>query len=119
MFGCGESGGRRRPGAGPQRRAKEARQPAVDDGEPCENQRHAGQRHEGDALAEDQRAEQQGGDRHQEGDQENVGGAGRGENAERSEERRVGKEYVSTCSSRWSRDHYKKQTKTRLTTTKS
>src|SRR3546814_6618394 len=34
------------------------------------------------ALAEDQRAEQQGGDRHQEGDQENVGGAGRGENAE-------------------------------------
>src|SRR3546814_3748041 len=52
IFGCGESGGRRRPGAGPQRRAKEARQPAVDDGEPCENQRHAGQRHEGDALAE-------------------------------------------------------------------
>src|SRR3546814_5516690 len=34
------------------------------------------------ALAEDRRAEQQGGDRHQEGDQENVGGAGRGENAE-------------------------------------
>src|SRR3546814_18099807 len=28
----------------------------------------------------------------------------------RSEERRVGKECVSTCRSRWSRDHYKKKT---------
>src|SRR3546814_18360199 len=26
----------------------------------------------------------------------------------RSEERRVGKEWVSSCRSRWSRDHYKK-----------
>src|SRR3546814_18827809 len=30
--------------------------------------------------------------------------------AKRSEERRVGKECVSTCSYRWSRDHEKKQT---------
>src|SRR3546814_12977629 len=30
----------------------------------------------------------------------------------RSEERRVGKECVSTCSSRWSPYHYKKKTKT-------
>src|SRR3546814_15350615 len=30
----------------------------------------------------------------------------------RSEERRVGKECVSTCRSRWSPDHSKKQTKT-------
>src|SRR3546814_12659191 len=29
----------------------------------------------------------------------------------RSEERRVGKECVSTCRSRWSPDHYKKKTK--------
>src|SRR3546814_12851492 len=31
----------------------------------------------------------------------------------RSEERRVGKECVSTCRSRWSPDHYKKQKKKR------
>src|SRR3546814_15786652 len=30
----------------------------------------------------------------------------------RSEKRRVGKECVSTCRSRWSQDHYKKKTKT-------
>src|SRR3546814_15673659 len=30
----------------------------------------------------------------------------------RSEERRVGKECVSTCRSRWSPDHYKKKRKT-------
>src|SRR3546814_20347812 len=30
---------------------------------------------------------------------------------ERSEERRVGKECVSTCRSRWSPDHYKKKKK--------
>src|SRR3546814_15091191 len=30
---------------------------------------------------------------------------------ERSEERRVGKECVSTCRSRWSPDHYKKNNK--------
>src|SRR3546814_11677962 len=30
----------------------------------------------------------------------------------RSEERRVGKECVSTCRSRWSRRHYKKKTRT-------
>src|SRR3546814_16887404 len=30
--------------------------------------------------------------------------------AERSEERRVGKECVRTCRSRWSPDHYKKKT---------
>src|SRR3546814_13887988 len=31
--------------------------------------------------------------------------------SDRSEERRVGKECVSTCRSRWSPDHYKKKTK--------
>src|SRR3546814_11163673 len=31
-------------------------------------------------------------------------------NTDRSEERRVGKECVSTCSSRWSPYHYKKKT---------
>src|SRR3546814_15166807 len=31
------------------------------------------------------------------------------ERADRSEERRVGKEGVSTCRSRWSPDHYKKK----------
>src|SRR3546814_12344230 len=31
---------------------------------------------------------------------------------ERSEERRVGNECVSTCRSRWSPDHYKKKTNT-------
>src|SRR3546814_14186856 len=31
--------------------------------------------------------------------------------ARRSEERRVGKECVSTCRSRWSPDHYKKKTR--------
>src|SRR3546814_18412975 len=31
------------------------------------------------------------------------------EDVERSEERRVGKECVSTCRSRWSRDHKKKK----------
>src|SRR3546814_13068352 len=31
----------------------------------------------------------------------------------RSEERRVGKECVSTCRSRWSQDHSKKKTKTK------
>src|SRR3546814_16159679 len=34
------------------------------------------------------------------------------ERAARSEERRVGKECVSTCRSRWSPYHYKKKTKT-------
>src|SRR3546814_17183881 len=34
-----------------------------------------------------------------------------GEICERSEERRVGKEFVSTCRSRWSLDHYKKNYK--------
>src|SRR3546814_20083125 len=33
-----------------------------------------------------------------------------GEKGWRSEERRVGKECVSTCRSRWSRYHYKKKT---------
>src|SRR3546814_19939675 len=33
----------------------------------------------------------------------------------RSEERRVGKECVSTCRSRWSPDHYKKNTSKKLT----
>src|SRR3546814_12587609 len=33
----------------------------------------------------------------------------RQEQQERSEERRVGKECVRTCRSRWSPDHYKKQ----------
>src|SRR3546814_18367083 len=38
--------------------------------------------------------------------------------AERLEERRVGKECVSTCSSRWSTDHYKKnQTNAQTITT--
>src|SRR3546814_14939536 len=32
-----------------------------------------------------------------------------------SDERRVGKECVSTCRCRWSRAHYKKQTKYKLT----
>src|SRR3546814_17553354 len=36
------------------------------------------------------------------------GVASRRSHAERSEERRVGKECVSTCSSRWSPYHYKK-----------
>src|SRR3546814_7891808 len=35
--------------------------------------------------------------------------------ANRSEERRVGKECVSTCSSRWSPYHYKKNTHNNLT----
>src|SRR3546814_18223320 len=33
----------------------------------------------------------------------------RGDDDDRSEERRVGKECVSTCRSRWSPDHYKKK----------
>src|SRR3546814_11476134 len=36
------------------------------------------------------------------------------ENRLRSEERRVGKECVSTCRYRWSRDHYKKTNRTQL-----
>src|SRR3546814_20827253 len=36
--------------------------------------------------------------------------------AERSEERRVGKECVSTCRSRWSPYHYKKTTRTKSPT---
>src|SRR3546814_16502942 len=59
------------------------------------------------AAALDGRADQEG----QEGrgfpDQEVIGTNTR-ENA-RSEERRVGKECVSTCRSRWSPSHYKKQ----------
>src|SRR3546814_15258471 len=35
----------------------------------------------------------------------------KGGNGERSEERRVGKECVSTCRSRWSRYHVKKNTR--------
>src|SRR3546814_14894279 len=35
--------------------------------------------------------------------------------AQRSEERRVGKECVSTCRSRWLPDHYKKYTSRRYT----
>src|SRR3546814_14168338 len=38
-----------------------------------------------------------------------VSGVG-GRYSKRSEERRVGKECVSTCRSRWSPDHYKKTT---------
>src|SRR3546814_13452616 len=38
--------------------------------------------------------------------------AGYARHSERSEERRVGKECVSTCRSRWSPYHYKKKTKT-------
>src|SRR3546814_18695505 len=34
--------------------------------------------------------------------------------ADRSEERRVGKECVSTCRSRWSPDHYKKKKEEKL-----
>src|SRR3546814_18004157 len=41
---------------------------------------------------------------------EYLGEASRGKIV-RSEERRVGKECVSTCRSRWSRDHYKKKRK--------
>src|SRR3546814_17857246 len=37
----------------------------------------------------------------------------------RSEERRVGKEYVSTCSSRWSPYHYKKKRQVNTTMHKS
>src|SRR3546814_19160528 len=43
--------------------------------------------------------------------QEGVDVAILSEKAERSEERRVGKECVSTCRSRWSPDHYKKKNK--------
>src|SRR3546814_19720865 len=45
-----------------------------------------------------------------------AGGCCGGEN--RSEERRVGKECVSTCRSRWSPYHYKKKNKTQNTTKK-
>src|SRR3546814_18495210 len=38
--------------------------------------------------------------------------------ANRSEERRVGKECVSTCRSRWSRDHSKKNNTSRISKTR-
>src|SRR3546814_12797091 len=41
-------------------------------------------------------------------------GKGTGGTGTRSEERRVGKECVSTCRSRWSRYHYKKKSVTTL-----
>src|SRR3546814_281053 len=46
-------------------------------------------------------------------DEDNDGGE-IGEILLRSEERRVGKECVSTCRSRWSPYHYKKKTKNKL-----
>src|SRR3546814_16577506 len=48
---------------------------------------------------------------------ETLFGTARVSGAGRSEERRVGKECVSTCRSRWSPYHYKKNTATQSTTT--
>src|SRR3546814_13435100 len=46
-----------------------------------------------------------------------LAGRGFGKTRTRSEERRVGKECVSTCRSRWSPYHYKKKSNTLIYTT--